>query len=174
MAVIRKVKIVKPVCAVTFAKEVDLDSVTLQLEKIFGPIETSSKIYSFNYTNYYTKEMGIGLKKFFTSFVNLQNPDFLAGIKVKTNKIEEFYAIDGRRRINLDPGYLTSAKLIIASAKDFAHRIYIGKGIYGDLQLQYRHGEFWPESWTFPDYKTKIVTDFFKGIRKKIAQEENK
>lgn len=173
MAEIREVKPVKPICAVTFSKQVELERVVSELEAILGKIEERSEIYSFNFTDYYTKEMGIGLRKFFLSFTILQRPDFLADIKNKTNTMESSFAVEGKRRINLDPGYLTSAKVVIASAKDFAHRIYLGKGIYGDLQLQYRHGQFWPEKWTFPDYTAKPVIEFFKKVRDKIAHEEN-
>ncbi len=173
MAEIREVKPVKPICAVTFSKQVNVESVISELEGILGKVEEKSETYAFNYTDYYTKEMGIGLRKFFLSFVKLQKPDFLAEMKNKTNTIESSFAVKGKRRINLDPGYLTSAKVVIASAKDFAHRIYLGKGIYGDLQLQYRHGRLWPEKWTFPDYTSQPVIDFFEKVRDKIAQEEN-
>ncbi len=173
MAEIREVKPVKPICAVTFTKEVDLDSVISELERILGTVEDRSETYAFNYTDYYTKEMGIGLRKFFLSFSHLKKPDFLAEMKNKTNTVEKKFAKEGKRRINLDPGYVTSAKVVIASAKDFAHRIYLGKRIYGDLQLQYRHGQFWPEKWTFPDYTSQCVIDFFEKVRNRIAQEEN-
>jgi len=167
MAEIKEVKPVKPICAVTFTKEVDLDSVISELEKILGSVEARSDTYAFNYTDYYTQEMGIGLRKFFLSFQKLQMPDFLADMKNKTNAVEKAFAKQGKRRINLDPGYVTSAKVVIASAKDFAHRIYLGKGIYGDLQLQYRHGQFWPEKWTFPDYTSQPVIAFFEKTRRK-------
>ncbi len=173
MALIKKVKLVKPICAITFSKPVNLEKVTAELETILGKVEARSETYAFNYTDYYTREMGIGLRKFFLSFKKLVSPDFLAEIKNKTNAIESSLAVKGKRRINLDPGYVTSAKVVIASAKDFAHRIYLGKGIYGDLQLQYRHGRFWPEKWTFPDYTSQSVIDFFEKVRNQIAQEEN-
>jgi len=173
MAEIREVKSVKPICAVTFTKEVNLDSVISALVEILGAVEARSETYAFNYTDYYSKEMGIGLRKFFLSFQKLQMPDFLVDMKNKTNAVEKIFAVEGKRRINLDPGYLTSAKVVIASAKDFAHRIYLGKGIYGDLQLQYRHGQFWPEKWTFPDYTSQTAIDFFEKVRNRIAQEEN-
>ncbi|MFO7889691.1 MAG: DUF4416 family protein [bacterium] len=173
MAEIRQVKPVQPICAVTFSKQVDLESVISALKAIMGKVDERSETYSFNYTDYYTKEMGIGLRKFFLSFLKLQMPDFLADMKNKTNAVEKTFAVKGKRRINLDPGYLTSAKVVIASAKDFAHRIYLGKGIYGDLQLQYRHGHFWPEKWTFPDYTSQPVIEFFEKIRNQIAQKEN-
>ena len=140
-----------------------------RLEKKFGPIELRSPILPFNYTDYYEKEMGKDVKRQFLSFQKLIDPGDLADIKLFTNKLEESCrdrsASGGYRPINLDPGYLASSKLILASTKDYSHRIYLKKGIYAEVTLRYSRGAFEPLPWTFPDYRSKGYIDFFTETR---------
>lgn len=147
-----------------------------RLEKKFGPIELRSPILPFNYTDYYEKEMGKDVKRQFFSFQKLIDPGALADIKLFTNKLEESCrdkALPGRlldarrcyRPINLDPGYLASSKLVLASTKDYSHRIYLKKGIYAEVTLRYAKGAFEPLPWTFPDYRSKEYIDFFTETR---------
>ncbi|MCK5147833.1 DUF4416 family protein [bacterium] len=168
MAVIQGVQPVRPVCAITFSPEMDLENIIEILEPVLGVPDARSAIYNFDFTAYYEPEMGSGLKKVFLAFAGLIQPSRLAYIKNMTNHLEADKAIDGKRCINLDPAYISLAKLVVASAKDFAHRIYIGQGIYGDLQLQFKHGCFHPQPWTFPDYQSKDSLDFFKIIRNEL------
>ncbi|MEK7822132.1 MAG: DUF4416 family protein [Planctomycetota bacterium] len=147
-----------------------------RLEKKFGPIELRSPILHFNYTDYYEKEMGKDVKRQFLSFQKLIDPGALADIKLFTNKLEESYRdkaspgrlLDARRcyrPINLDPGYLASSKLVLASTKDYSHRTYLKKGIYAEVTLKYAKGAFEPLPWTFPDYRSKGYIDFFTETR---------
>ncbi|MBN2416612.1 DUF4416 family protein [bacterium] len=165
MAGIREAQFVKAVCAVTWAAAADPAEAESRLVTLLGPVERRSEPYDFGFTAYYEQEMGGGLKKCFLSFAGLIHPKLLPSLKVRTNEMEAELAVDGRRVINLDPGYLTPAKLVMASAKNFSHRIYIGEGIYGDLQLQYRHSRFHPQHWTFPDYQTDAALAFFTAVR---------
>lgn len=156
-----------------------LSNDTVLLEKVkpiltnnFGEIDFVSQIISFDYTDYYEKEMGKNIKRQFLSFVDLISPEKLAEIKVKTNEIEEQFADEsGNRKLNLDPGYINLAKLVLASTKDFAHRIYLGKGIFTEITLMYRNKTFVPVEWTYPDYKTPEYIDIFKKIRDKYVCE---
>lgn len=149
-----------------------------RLEKKFGPLELKSPILPFNYTDYYEKEMGKDVKRQFFSFQKLIDPGALADIKLFTNKLEESCrdrsALGGLalskeasrgRPINLDPGYLASSKLVLASTKDYSHRIYLKKGIYAEVTLRYAKGAFEPLPWTFPDYRSKEYIDFFTETR---------
>jgi hypothetical protein len=166
-----------------------------RLEKKFGPIELRSPILHFNYTDYYEKEMGKDVKRQFLSFQKLIDPGALADIKLFTNKLEEGCrdrarpkdggfstlapskeaspgrlldarsASGGYRPINLDPGYLASSKLILASTKDYSHRTYLKKGIYAEVTLRYAKGAFEPLPWTFPDYRSKEYINFFTETR---------
>lgn len=136
----------------------------------FGPADLESDIFNFNFSDYYEKEMGPGLVRKFFSFVRLISPEDLAGIKLKTNEIEENFACRREakviRPINLDPGYLTSAKVVLATAKDYSHRIYLKEGIYAEATLRYFQGTYQPWPWTYPDYKTPEYLSFFHRLRK--------
>jgi hypothetical protein len=136
------------------------------LEKAFGRIDHKSGLLEFDLTDYYEKEMGRGLLRCWLSFERLIEPLSLSGIKVKTNRIEERSSMGCRRRINLDPGYIESAKLVLASTKNFSHRIYLDKGIYAEVTLIYEDKKFCGLKWTYPDYKTETALRFLEEARK--------
>ena len=165
---------VKPVCSVTFSPTVGLEAVLSAIAPVAGEADLKSAVFDFNFTEYYSDEMGTDLKKIFISCRELMNPAGLVNLKLRTNELERVWASGGRRRVNLDPGYITSAKLVLASTKDFAHRIFLGGGIYGDVQLQYRHGSWHPEAWTFPDYRTETALSFFELVRDTFNTQERK
>lgn len=148
------------------------------LEKEFGTIDLKSDIIPFYFTDYYQAEMGTNLRRRFFSFEKLIMPDSLDVIKLLTNRLEEDVATPplsppsqwggwrgGRRPINLDPGYISNAKLVLASTKDFSHRIYLGKGVYAEVTLKYTDGHYEPLPWTYPDYKTQQYQQFFLKVR---------
>jgi len=172
MGEIRSVEVTKPICGCIFQEHIDHSKVTRQLIEVLGAVEDQTPIFDFSFTDYYEQEMGDGLKKMFLSFVKCIHPGDLAELKLRTNQIEEQWSIDGRRSVNLDPGYITGAKLVLASTKDFAHRIYLSDGIYGDVQLQYRHNHFHTSHWTYPDYQTELALSFFSRVRERYVREE--
>ena len=137
------------------------------LLKKFGPIDLQSEVLLFNHTDYYTEEMGKPLLRKFVSFKKLVKPDGIQKIKLFTNKLEDAFSSNGKRRINVDPGYLTAAKLVLLSTKDYTHRIYLGSGIYAEVTLHYKYGVFEPWQWSYPDYKTPDYKNFFIGVRRK-------
>ena len=87
-------------------------------------------------------------------------------LKIASNKIEEQYLDDEHRQINIDPGYLTAAKIVLATTKNYSHRLYLARGIFGDLHMQYQKGNYQPNPWTYPDYKQPKVRSFFNDVRK--------
>ena len=139
----------------------------------FGEIDFYSEVMPFDYTNYYNDEMGKNLQRQFISFKSLIPADTLAETKIFTNELEEqfFFENTKNRRINLDPGYVSASKMILASTKDHAHRIYLGKGIFAEITLRYYQKTFQPWEWTYPDYRTKEYIDVFKQIRKIYMQQ---
>lgn len=141
------------------------------LEKRFGKIDFESKIMNFNHTSYYGKEMGKNLMREFISFKKLIKPERLANIKRFTNRLESHFSLNGHRRINLDPGYLDTNKLILATTKDWGHRIYLKKGIYAEVTLHFQNNTFQSWEWTYPDYKTKDYIDIFNHLRKQYLEE---
>lgn len=165
---------VKLFAAVTFNNKELFEQIKLLLEARFGNIDTLSAIYDFNYTQYYAREMGVNLQKQLLGFEQLIRPERLADIKLITNEIEQKYAIENNRQVNIDPGYLTGAKVVLATTKNFDHRIYLGKGIYGDVHLRYRGNKFIMNEWTYPDYREMIVIEFFARLRKKYMKKYHK
>ncbi len=165
---------VKLFIAVTFSDDNIFEKIKIILQREFGAIDCLSAIFSFDYTKYYVREMGEGLKKQLLSFEQLISPDSLPEIKLRTNEIEDQFSVNGKRRVNLDPGYLSAAKVVMATAKNFDHRIYLGKGIYGDVQLRYRKNKFHFNPWTYPDYKDKYIIDFLARTRKIYMKEFDK
>ncbi len=136
------------------------------LREIWGEIDYHSPLFNFDYTDYYEKEMGRGIKKKFISFENLISPQDLKDIKLQTNQVEEKFKVEGKRKVNLDPGYLSLSKVILASTKDYYHRIYLGEGIYAEVTLHYRGGVFNSFPWTYPDYRSEEYQQVFQEIRK--------
>lgn len=136
----------------------------------WGPIDRESPRFDFHETRYYDATMGQGLKKVFFTFQKPFDPEKLPEIKLATNRWEEEYAAaSGKsesRPLNLDPGYITPAKLVLASTKDFAHRIYLSQGIYAEITLFYRHHRWQHHEFTFPDYRREDYQQFFSECRK--------
>ncbi len=140
-----------------------------RLEVEFGPAGLSGRPFDFRHTRYYEPEMGPGLRKYLLAFERLVGAEELSRIKRRTNELEDELAGTGRyparRPLNLDPGILTLGKLVLATTKDQAHRVYLGDGIYGESTLFFRDGAFEPWPWTYPDYREALVLGFLKDAR---------
>jgi hypothetical protein len=136
------------------------------LSERLGPIDVESETLDFDYTSYYEKEMGPGLKRRFLGFGRLVAPEALVEMKLFTNDLERALSEEGRRPVNLDPGYLTAARVVLASTKDYAHRIYLGRGIYGEITLLYQDRGFQALPWTYPDYRSPSYHEFFRRLRR--------
>jgi len=136
-----------------------------QFSKGFGAIDHRSREIDFKFTEYYKEEMGSGLIRFWVSFERLIDPSKLAEAKTLSNKIEEYFVESGKRKVNIDPGYITPAKVVLASTKDFSHRIYLRNGVYAEVTLIYRHKKFIPLEWSYPDYQSETAYEFLYKIR---------
>lgn len=147
-----------------------------RMVEAFGPLALVSADFQFVETDYYEPTMGPGLKKRFYAFERPVDPADLAAIKLQTNAWEAAYGTLGRhaeiRPLNLDPGYLTAAKLVLASTKDHAHRIYLGRGIYAEVTLHYRHRRWEAGEFTFPDYRRADYHEFFGRARDYLRRRE--
>lgn len=135
------------------------------LKKRFDTIDFQSSELDFNYTNYYFPELGAPLKRAFISFAQLKPEDKLAEIKLHTNKLEKRFLLKGKRRINIDPGFLSLGKLILATTKDQCHRVYLDKGVFAEVTLFYKQKTFNPWPWTYPDYQSQEYLKIFNSIR---------
>jgi hypothetical protein len=172
MGTINKHLPVKLISGITYHSNFDIESVVTELEKLHSPIEIKSEVYNFSeFTSYYEQEMSDDLKKCFIAFIKLLVPEDLPAIKLSTNRLEEKYIVNQKRQVNIDPGYITQAKLVLATTKNYHHRIYIGQGIFGDVHLQYSNKSYQPQSWTYPDYQDEQNIRFFNTVRKRYLEQ---
>ena len=165
MGIIHKPDKVKLITSIFSNRKELFNRVISILQRDFGPLDFESGFLSFDKTDYYTDEMGKGLLRKFYSFKRLIEPDEIVDIKLYTNRIEDRFREEGRRKINIDPGYISLGKLVLATTKDQQHRIYLNKGIYAETTLRYKDGRFMDWEWTYPDYRTAEYRDIFNKIR---------
>ncbi len=159
---------VKLVMSFLYRQEADFGEAAQATAEKYGPIDLVSEPLDFDFTNYYEPEMGQNLKRRLVSFAPLIWPDDLVAIKLWTNELEEQLVNEkGGRKVNIDPGYLAAAKFVLATGKDYSHRIYLRQGIYGDLTLIFKGGSFQPLSWTYPDYGSPPLLDLINLLRRK-------
>lgn len=138
-----------------------------ELAAQFGPPDMLSPWLPFDYTAYYEAETGAPLFRRMLTFENLIKQNFLPEIKLMTNALELKFSENGRRKINIDPGYMVHERFVLATGKNFTHRIYIGKGIYADLTLIYTKGGFQTLPWTYPDYADRKMRSHLELVRKR-------
>jgi hypothetical protein len=145
------------------------------LVQALGPVDVRSDLFAHEFTEYYRDEMGHPLVRYFAAFDRLIAPDDLARIKRLANEIEARMAATTEwpvaRPMNLDPGYIAPSKLVLASTKDFSHRIYLDDGIYGEITLLYKRGRWKELEWTFPDYRTPLYHGFFDQVRARLMDQ---
>ena len=148
------------------------------LEENFGEIAIITEPIPFTFTNYYDEEMGLPIERFFILFKNLVRPDFLVKSKKITNEIEKRWEEDGKRKINLDPGTLSEANVILATTKNRAHRVAIGNNLFAEITLIYQNHVFTSFPWTYSDYKSEEVQNvlfaFRQHLLKKRKEEKSK
>lgn len=142
-----------------------------ELKSIFGNIFHQSPVYPWDHSDYYEDEMGRDLKRIFIFFSKPIMPDDIADIKIETNRIEElFYRKEDRRRmVNIDPGYMNMAKIVLTTTKDFSHRIYLKDGIYSEVTLIYQGNSYQSLSYTFPDFRSNDYIRLFNSVRKGLG-----
>jgi hypothetical protein len=174
MAEIKGFHPVKLVCGVIFSKEEHLQKAEDRLIELYGPADSRSSHFDFDLTDYYEPEMGKNLKRTFLSFFDLIRPERLSEIKVRSNALEkeirrEFEA--DIRIINLDPGYLTPAALIMATAKDFSHRVPLAHGIYAHLEFLFTKSGIRRFDWTYPDFLKEAYQAYFLAVRKTYLEQ---
>ena len=163
----RRTEDVKLISSLFSSQESLIDDVIGELEEMFGPADWKSPTLLFDRTKYYANEMGWPLHRRFISCKKLIRPEEIVEIKLATNKVEVRHSQEGKRRINIDPGYISLERLVLATGKNYTHRIYLGKGIYADLTLIFHRGSFRTLAWTYKDYADPTVMDYFNDIRKR-------
>jgi|OpeIllAssembly_1097287.scaffolds.fasta_scaffold12852_3 hypothetical protein len=156
--------------ALLFAREAVVDSILPILGDRFGDIMHKSPMYAWSHSHYYDRELGTPVLRRFIFFGSLFDASTLPDIKLETNRLEDAFSENGKRTINIDPGYVTSSKVVLASAKDYSHRLYLGKGIYGEVALYFQGSRFNPMPYTYQDYKEQKGLEMFAMARKELKK----
>jgi hypothetical protein len=156
------------VIAIMYHDEALLEDAVKILVRKFGSIDLKSEPFDFAFTDYYEEELGKGLRKRFFCFSEPLEIERLPDIKLCTNRLEKKISKGPKRKINIDPGYLTVDALVLASCKPRPYRIYLGKGVYAHLTFIFRKSDVMTFSWTFADYATPGSVAFFMKVREKI------
>ena len=141
----------------------------------FGRSDFASEVWPFDKTDYYQNQTGSRILRKFVSIEKLIEPGKLAKIKLQTNKIEQklakAHSLPLPRPVNLDPGIMEPSKLILATTKNYSHRIYIGKRIYAEVTLIFDKGQWSPMEYTYPDYRQQCYFDFFDKVRIRLVEQ---
>ncbi|MBI3992431.1 MAG: DUF4416 family protein [Candidatus Lambdaproteobacteria bacterium] len=144
---------VKLFAAVLHAPEADPADCLRRLEGAFSPCEHRGVARAFDCTDYYAEEMGPALLRSIVGFRDLQPASALPQAKQRANAIESELARHGRRRFNIDVGYLDLHKVVLASCKGRGSKVYLHDGVWADVTLRYRAGRWEPLPWSFPDFR---------------------
>jgi len=164
---------VKPVIGFIYSDHKVYSLTKEVLQKKIGKIDFESRPLDFNHTDYYVQEMGLDLKRSFVSLEKLINPCNFAPIKLYCIKLEKKFSKNGKRKINIDPGYINDYQLVLLSTKNFFQRICLARGVYAEVTLSYQKGAFKSFEWTYPDYKTKEYQDTLLKIRNSFLEQRN-
>ncbi len=124
-----------------------------------------SPLQAFDFTDYYNEELGEGIERQYIAFERLINPEEIGRIKRLTIKLEARLSVAGKRRVNIDPGYVALDKMVLATTKDATYRVYLGKGIYAQSTLYFQQGSYRHWEWTYSDYQSQMAIDFFNQVR---------
>ncbi len=141
-----------------------------ELESGFGSVLLHSPVMGWDHSSYYSSELGMPIFRRFVFFKRIIDASLLPDIKVLTDDLEGLNLKEGRRQINLDPGYLTEAKVILASTKNYSRRIYLGKGIYAEQEYIFGRGNYQPLSHTYTDYKNPEYLKIFSTARRRFRE----
>jgi len=168
MGAIRQFTPVKLFIGVLVSNTKFIPQVEERLAGLYGKIDHRSDVIPFDFTDYYEAEMGDLIDRVFFSFERLIEADQLAEIKRQTNELEDqmrplYEAV--KRPVNLDPGYIEHAKVILASTKNFYHRIYLSSGIFAEVTMHFKNNTFQFFPWTYPDYQSREYQEFFLKMR---------
>jgi hypothetical protein len=156
---------VKLVASLFSPEEKILEEVLVELQARYGSMDWVSPPLYFDRTRYYEKEMGWPLHRRFVSFKRLIRPEAIVEIKIQTNELEKRYLQEDRRKVNIDPGYIALERLVLATGKNYTHRIHLSKGIYADLTLVFHQGSFQTLAWTYRDYADPAVIGYLNDVR---------
>ncbi len=135
-----------------------------KLKENFGEVVFQTDEFILDYSHYYEKEMGQNLIKKFIAFDKIIDKEDSIKIKKFSENLEDSLKENNNRTVNIDPVFVDEYQVVALSRKDRGSRVYIGDGVYGELQLLYHHKTFQSLIWTYLDYKENA--NFFNQVRK--------
>jgi len=165
---------VKPVCGVIYKDGALYGEVRRRLEPEWGKVDSESAPFPFDLTDHYGAEMGEGLTRRFLSFETLIAPETLPSLKIRAIELEETLREEhgaAGRPVNIDPGYLTAAALVMATAKNFAHRVPLAQGIYAHLEFLFTTTGVKTLEWTYPDLRREPAQTYFRSVRESFLRQ---
>ena len=158
-------KTVKLIASLIYRDSYMLDRAEKGLQRIYGPIETLEKTLSFDYTDYYFPEFGEPLWRKMICFRKVLSVENIFKVKLVTNALEDRLRERGKRTVNIDPGYVNDAKLVLFTTKDYVHRIHVGKSIFAESTLYFKEGSFQAWPWSYRDYASEEMLEYFNTVR---------
>lgn len=156
--------------SVIYREEARLEKLLSGITDRFGAVKRTSVVFPFDRTDFYEKEMGGPLYRRFAVLERLVPRDALADAKVRAEELEREYSAGGKRTVNIDPGLLTEENFVLATGKNYSHRVYLQDGVFADLTLVYRNGEYLPLPWTYPDIASDGIRAFLSGVREELRE----
>jgi len=172
---LKEPKPVKLIVGILASDDRCLEAAREGLTSALGASDLASDIWTFDQTDYYAAQIGPRILRQFLTIDRLIDPGQLAAVKHRTNALERHLATTLARPfprpVNLDPGLIEPSKLILASTKNYAHRIYIGNRMYAEVTLVFDKGQWRPLPYTYPDYHRKEYFDFFETVRARLVQQ---
>lgn len=166
---------VKLIVGILAADDKCLDAAINAIRGEFGQIDLFSDVWAFVQTDYYKNQTGEHILRQFITIERCIDPGELAAIKHKTNELERSLADElgpePPRPVNLDPGFIEPSKLILASTKNFSHRIYIGEKMYAEVTLLFDKGRWCALPYTFPDFRQQRYWDFLGKVRTRLLEQ---
>lgn len=171
MGIITRPPPVKLFCRLLFTPQGLLEEAKARLLEAYGPVDVQSKPAALSAPTDDTDEMGPAVERCFVAFFDLVDPEGLASVKVVTAQVENQLAVGGQRTVIIDPGYVTRDQLMVAVAKEAAHRTYLGRGVHAELTYRWQDGGFEPLEWTQADYREPDQQDFFSALRSRYLEQ---
>lgn len=156
--------------SVIYREEARFEKLLPWISDRFGAVKRTSTVFPFDRTDFYGKEMGGPLYRRFAVLEKLVPRDALADAKVWAGEMELEFSVDGKRTVNVDPGLLTEENFVLSTGKNYSHRIYLRDGVFADLTLVYRKGEYVPLPWTYPDIASDGIRAFLSGVREELRE----
>jgi hypothetical protein len=151
-----------------YPDEDTLSSALDRLRALWGDVQRVSSSFPFEHTDYYA-QISPHLLRRFASFCGLRHAGKLSRWKQQAIEVEKQSGTP--RRINIDPGYVDGARIVLASTKDHAHRVYLRDGIYAEVTLRFRQGRWLPFDYTFPDFRSGAYGAFLDLVREDWKKE---